>query len=256
MTPGPTALYWLGAPDDATDGTRVASTDELPADLAAAVVVVAAGRPGWPDEVRDIRRRGGRAVACVADDDPARAQAQALCFSTRLSPMGELRRQVEALRVAPDLQRPLCRRFRFRTLDEAEVLAHLIAEELPNPVRRLTGLLELLLNAIEHGNLEISAAEKQALVMSGRWLGEVNRRLSLETYAHRAVAVTLEQRPGEWVLTIEDEGHGFDHAKVDFSLAPSQLPRGRGIALARAMSFDSIRFEGRGNRVVATVVTP
>jgi CheY-like chemotaxis protein len=56
----------------------------------------------------------------------------------------------------------LLRRGEFccRTLSEARDLALLLADASMNPERTVTGYSELLINAIEHGNLGISYAEK------------------------------------------------------------------------------------------------
>ena len=45
--------------------------------------------------------------------------------------------------------------FTFRTPDEAKSLAMLLAHAYPDPHRVVTGILELTLNAVEHGNLNI-----------------------------------------------------------------------------------------------------
>ncbi len=44
------------------------------------------------------------------------------------------------------------------------------------------GLSELLVNAIEHGNLEIGYDEKSRLLQSEGWQGEIDRRLALPEY--------------------------------------------------------------------------
>jgi hypothetical protein len=50
--------------------------------------------------------------------------------------------------------------FSFSTLEEAEDLALLLADLSMNPGRTATGYSELLINAVEHGNLGISYAKK------------------------------------------------------------------------------------------------
>ncbi|MEQ8662227.1 MAG: response regulator transcription factor, partial [Gammaproteobacteria bacterium] len=82
---------------------------------------------------------------------------------------GELAATVGALGLLRSAQ------FRFRTVDEARALAGLIANAAPEPQRVVTGLWELMLNAIEHGNLELSYVEKSRLLESGGWHAELAR---------------------------------------------------------------------------------
>jgi hypothetical protein len=144
----------------------------------------------------------------------------------------------------------------LRTPEEAEVLASLLAECCPRPDRRVGGLIELLINAIEHGNLEISGPGKRALLADGRWYDELMLRLADPRYSQRTVRVSFERKAdGEIVLSIEDDGAGFDFAEVlERELTQNDTRHGRGIALARLMSFDHLSWEGRGNRVVGRIL--
>ena len=54
-------------------------------------------------------------------------------------------------------------RFRVQTMDEAYDLALLIAQACPNSEKVAFGLNELIMNGIEHGNLEIGYDEKTSL---------------------------------------------------------------------------------------------
>ena len=55
--------------------------------------------------------------------------------------------------------------FSFKTHDEAKLLAILLAQTTPKPENVVTGLKELLLNAIEHGNLGITYDEKNLILL-------------------------------------------------------------------------------------------
>jgi hypothetical protein len=57
--------------------------------------------------------------------------------------------------------------FRYRTLSEARDLALLLADASMDPMRTINGYSELLINAVEHGNLGISYAEKSILLSDG-----------------------------------------------------------------------------------------
>jgi hypothetical protein len=146
--------------------------------------------------------------------------------------------------------------FELRTLDEAEALASLLAACASNPERRIGGFLELLVNSIEHGNLEITGEDKRALLREGRWHREVEARLADPKWASRKVRVSVERHlSGAVEFAIEDDGAGFDFARVVSGGLTENLHRhGRGIALARLMSFDELFFEGRGNRVIGRIL--
>jgi len=145
-------------------------------------------------------------------------------------------------------------RFRFRTLDEAHALAALAASLCDEPEIVVLGLSELLINAVEHGNLGIRFEEKSRLREEDRWEEEVVRRLSLPEYAHRLVRLGVTAQSDAWVFEVEDEGDGFAW-ETYLELAPERAfaPNGRGIALARQLAFDDLAYQGCGNRVVATV---
>jgi DNA-binding response OmpR family regulator len=91
----------------------------------------------------------------------------------------------------------LCRaEFRCRTLAEAKDLALLLADASMDPSRTVVGYSELLINAVEHGNLGISYADKSRLLGEGRWAEEVEQRLHNPDFADRVVTVMLEKADG------------------------------------------------------------
>lgn len=146
--------------------------------------------------------------------------------------------------------------YEFQTLEEARELASGLAHFYPEPERMLTGILELLVNAVEHGNLEISYQEKGELLRSDQWEAEIERRLSSSLFMDRRVLVEVERRPTQIRMSIEDQGEGFDFTKyMEFDPERAFDPHGRGIAMAKMMSFDQLEYQGRGNRVTATVFT-
>ena len=145
--------------------------------------------------------------------------------------------------------------FRYRSLPEARDLALLLADASQDPARTLNGYSELLINAVEHGNLGISYSEKSALLSEGRWAEEVEARLQRLDYADRLVIVTLEKMPDANRVTITDQGNGFDwQTYVEFNPERVFDLHGRGIAMSKTVSFDSLEYLGKGNCVVTTVV--
>jgi len=144
--------------------------------------------------------------------------------------------------------------FSISTLSEVHALTPLLAQIFPDPQRVHLGILELLINAIEHGNLGIDYATKSRLVIEDGWQAEVERRLSLPENSEKAVTITARRGPDEIRLLIHDEGNGFDwNQYLDISPERALDPHGRGIAMSRLISFDSIEYLGRGNEVAVTV---
>lgn len=143
--------------------------------------------------------------------------------------------------------------FHFRTPEQARALATLIANAAPEPQRVVTGLWELMLNAIEHGNLELSYAEKSHLLESGTWHQELATRLDAQRYRDRHVTVQVERDDGGVRYRIIDQGKGFTPAPyLDFAPERATHAHGRGIAMARRLSFDSVNYLGAGNVVEAS----
>lgn len=144
--------------------------------------------------------------------------------------------------------------FRIRTLSEMNILTGLLSSAYPNPDRVTVGIHELLTNAIEHGNLSISYDGKSQLIMEDKWKNEIEYRLNQPEFKNRSVEVELVQTPREITLTITDQGDGFDCDSF-MEIDPSRLfdPHGRGIAVAKSMSFDNLAYVGKGNQVIATV---
>lgn len=145
-------------------------------------------------------------------------------------------------------------RFQLSTLQEASLLANFLARASLCPERCVLGLSELLINSVEHGNLGITYAEKSELRRADTWLAEVERRGILAENCNKRVSVNFFREKDRLTIRIRDEGQGFDWKKyLDFDPERAFDLNGRGIALARAGSFDSLTYEGGGNVVVATI---
>jgi CheY-like chemotaxis protein len=140
--------------------------------------------------------------------------------------------------------------FRFRTLEEVSVLSSTLAQMCPNPETVAMGLSELMLNAVEHGNLGIDYAEKGRLIEDGLWQDEVERRLTNPVQARRHAIIELRRESMHLSFTIRDQGPGFDWQRY-LDLDPSRAfdSHGRGIAMARHLAFESMEYRGAGNEV-------
>ena len=87
--------------------------------------------------------------------------------------------------------------------------AALAASLCDEPEIVVLGLSELLINAVEHGNLGIRFDEKSRLREEGRWEEEVVHRLSMPEYADRRGRLTVTAAADAFIFEIEDEGEGF-----------------------------------------------
>ncbi|QJX00033.1 response regulator [Frigoriglobus tundricola] len=135
-------------------------------------------------------------------------------------------------------------------------LVHVLREELiafelcdaTGATRTGIALEEALLNAVYHGNLEVSSNLK--LGDDGAFERAVAVRRGEAPYRDRRVSVTAELTPFEATFVIADEGRGFDVAGLPDPTAPSNLerPLGRGVVLMRAF-MDEVRYNSTGNRV-------
>ncbi len=140
--------------------------------------------------------------------------------------------------------------FVLRTVDEAESLAAGLASACA--ADKGVGLMELFVNAIEHGNLGIGYAEKNRLVGEGILSEEIERRLELPENRDKKVTVEIEKLGDHATVTVEDEGPGFDYEKyLDYEEDRSLHAHGRGILLAGTL-FDLTYFPP-GNRVRALI---
>lgn len=135
---------------------------------------------------------------------------------------------------------------------QARALARLLSKKFPNPELAYLGLVELMMNAIEHGNLGLHN-QKEDFFRKGRWLDEIETRLNTLPYDLKSVSVTFSENPRELKVTITDQGKGFNWQQFPNSLQDASRLHGRGIAISKLMSFDEVEYKGRGNQVICRV---
>lgn len=142
----------------------------------------------------------------------------------------------------------------YRTVDEAHAMAAYLAHFFPQPERVLTGLAELLINAVEHGHLGVGYESKSALLAEGAWEEEVARRQSLPENQGKFVEVVFQRKEDGLYVQIADQGIGFDWEPF-LTIDPGRATHnhGRGIAQANAQSFDRLQYNAKGNQVLAMV---
>jgi len=113
------------------------------------------------------------------------------------------------------------------------------------------GLRETLVNAIEHGNLNITYEEKTRATESGNLQALIKQRQEDPLYSNRSVTVDYSADPTLIRFVVTDEGDGFDHeAFRQRTHAPNlSILHGRGLRMTAAM-FDRFEFNLKGNCVI------
>jgi len=114
--------------------------------------------------------------------------------------------------------------------------------------RVCVALEECLLNAVIHGNLEVSSELRQT--NESAYFRQIEERRTQSPFKERKVKVTARVSRAEGVFVVQDDGPGFDVSKVPDPTHPANLFRigGRGILLMRSF-MTSVYFSDRGNRV-------
>ncbi len=114
---------------------------------------------------------------------------------------------------------------------------------------------EAIVNAMYHGNLEISSEFREG--DGKRFDDEIVRRSAIDPYHNRAIVVELRFTNEELVVSIEDEGPGFDPGDLPDPTDPENLEKvsGRGLLLIRTF-MDSVSFNDRGNRIEMSRTRP
>lgn len=112
------------------------------------------------------------------------------------------------------------------------------------------GLDEIIINAIEHGNLEISYVEKSYAIQENRFEQLLEERRHDTVRGGRRVALSFEycKEFCEWI--IQDEGKGFNPQDIPNPITSdaSEMLHGRGIFITR-FQFDEMEYMGKGNKV-------
>ncbi len=116
-------------------------------------------------------------------------------------------------------------------------------------VRLGIALQEALINALVHGNLEISSETLHRAQIDDPDL--IRRRSNEPAYRDRKIRVFAEFSTDTARFIIRDDGPGFDHRRHVEMLAPLDSEGGRGLVLMRAF-MDEVSFSAAGNEVTMT----
>jgi CheY-like chemotaxis protein/anti-sigma regulatory factor (Ser/Thr protein kinase) len=129
-----------------------------------------------------------------------------------------------------------------------ENVSRVQAGDRTDQVRVGIALHEALLNAIYHGNLEVSSDLRQDDEQVYQNLAKARRQEA--PYRDRRVHVTAALTRSEEVYIIEDQGPGFDPSTLPDPSDPANLERigGRGLTLIRTF-MDEVEHNPTGNRI-------
>jgi|GEM_PF-2048259 len=176
--------------------------------------------------------------------------------------------QIEILGKAMSMQSDLILNFLKRergryaignSIGHADILSHKLTRNLskvlPNSdLQSLRiSLREMLINAIEHGNLGVTYEEKTQAQQEGDFMDFLRVRQQDPRYAEKQVFIDYVFDDQKVAYQITDEGNGFNHADMmsdDSETANAEfLAHGRGITMTRNV-FNLVRYNKAGNKVI------
>jgi anti-sigma regulatory factor (Ser/Thr protein kinase) len=115
-------------------------------------------------------------------------------------------------------------------------------------IQMTVALREAILNAMEHGNLELDSSHRE--INDHTYHRMARERRTQTPYADRHVYVHARESRSEAVYVIRDEGPGFNPSDVPDPTDPANLEResGRGLLLMRSF-MDEVQYAPGGNQV-------
>lgn len=145
-------------------------------------------------------------------------------------------------------------KFQFRSLEDVRAVSSLLACACDEPEQIAMGLSELMINAVEHGNLHIGYEEKSVLRQDDAWDQEIAKRLESSEYKDKVASIDILNKDDVVIYTITDQGDGFAWDDfMDFDTERVMDNHGRGIAMANMLYFSKLEYQGNGNTVTVEV---
>lgn len=144
--------------------------------------------------------------------------------------------------------------FQFRNLEDVRAVSSLVACACDEPDKIAMGLTELMINAVEHGNLQIGYKEKSKLRKQDMWEAEITNRLALPENKDKYASIDIVNDKDNVTFTIIDQGNGFEwDGFMEFDTTRVMDNHGRGIAMANQLYFSKLEYGGKGNKVTVMV---
>jgi two-component system, sensor histidine kinase LadS len=144
-------------------------------------------------------------------------------------------------------------------LGNAELMSQRLVRNLSKFIDPLTvsdvriGLREAIINAIEHGNLQMNFKAKTEAHRAGSYFDLIRERQMDPALNRKKVRVTCSLNEDRVSYIISDEGQGFDIAAMETldpdSVNAASLTHGRGLHMVRS-AFDAVRFNDKGNQLL------
>lgn len=110
----------------------------------------------------------------------------------------------------------------------------------------LLAIDEVLQNAYEHGNLEISNQEKKILLENDQLDIELKSRE--QKFSNRKINIQLNLEKHLLKISVTDEGQGFDWRNSKLNNKENTSLHERGLSIIQAAS-DKIEFNDKGNSI-------
>jgi CheY-like chemotaxis protein len=114
-------------------------------------------------------------------------------------------------------------------------------------------LQQTILNALYHGNLELTTEQMEAAresLLGNPTANMIDKRRMQPPYRDRKIRIDARITPERLEVTVKDDGKGFDVARAQSMLdgACNDLEGGRGLRLMRIL-MDEVKFNPVGNEV-------
>jgi PAS domain S-box-containing protein len=113
-------------------------------------------------------------------------------------------------------------------------------------------LREIIINAIEHGNLQINYDDKSNALLNNNYFELINERRKDPKYSNRKVLLEYAVSDSDLRVKISDDGEGFDHQSKKKSPKDEgdigEVQHGRGIKMTKNI-FNLVKYNKKGNSV-------
>jgi anti-sigma regulatory factor (Ser/Thr protein kinase) len=118
-------------------------------------------------------------------------------------------------------------------------------------------IYEALMNAIDHGNLEISSKSMNINCDEVMYEFIKKERLTNPEYGNRKVITRYQVSDDRITYHIKDEGSGFNYMNIEDPTTPHNLEKcnGRGLAMIK-MYMDEVSFNDKGNEIIMAINLP